>query len=241
MAPGRSCVGGVIVREVGKRNTWADDELCARPSTAVIAGLSLCERHEAHLRAWLERQLDERIAADERARAETIEQAVGRRLLALEAEKDAAHREASVIYYVRRSDGLIKIGTTARFSHRMAALRKEHGSLKILLTHPGDRDREQQLHLKFRELRVEGEWFRNTKRLAMWIRKCRMDPAIAHRQHAAVVDEDALKTLLRDGIRASLAASAERRAACKVDHEQPDEMFARLIRDGEWPPQEISA
>jgi hypothetical protein len=75
-----------------------------------------------------------------------------------------------VVYYLRRSDGLIKIGTTARFGARLSSLQGQHGPLQILLTHRGDRISEHGMHLKFADLRVgPSEWFRPGKDLLDWI------------------------------------------------------------------------
>jgi hypothetical protein len=69
-------------------------------------------------------------------------------------------REATV-YYVQRSDGLVKIGYTGRLlQYRLSALRREHGPLEVLATHKGGRDAERAQHAHFHHLRVVGEWFR---------------------------------------------------------------------------------
>jgi hypothetical protein len=52
---------------------------------------------------------------------------------------------------------------------------------------------------------------------------------------------DEIRLVLRDGIRASLAASAERRAVVKADWEHPDNMVRRMKAEGAWPPPKISA
>jgi hypothetical protein len=81
---------------------------------------------------------------------------------------------AEVVYYLlRESDGLIKIGTSTIFRNRLSGLRGEHGALRILLTHRGDRICEQGMHMRFRDLRVTGEWFRPGKPLVAWILEVR--------------------------------------------------------------------
>ena len=82
---------------------------------------------------------------------------------------------AEVVYYLlRESDGLIKIGTSTRFRVRLGELRAEHGTLRVLLTHRGDRICESGMHLRFRDLRVGGgEWFRPGKPLMAWILEVR--------------------------------------------------------------------
>lgn len=82
------------------------------------------------------------------------------RIARVRAERDARARKATV-YYVRRTDGLIKIGYTGReLRVRLYGLRREHGPLEVLTTHSGGYDAEQANHRRFAALRVTGEWFR---------------------------------------------------------------------------------
>jgi hypothetical protein len=82
---------------------------------------------------------------------------------------------AEIVYYLlRESDGLIKIGTSAVFRQRLGDLRAEHGTLRLLLTHRGDRECEQGMHRRFKDLRVGGgEWFLPGKPLMAWILEAR--------------------------------------------------------------------
>ncbi|HET9975584.1 MAG TPA: hypothetical protein VFQ68_45685 [Streptosporangiaceae bacterium] len=77
---------------------------------------------------------------------------------------------AEVVYYLlRESDGLIKIGTSTVLRQRLGDLRAEHGAIRLLLTHRGDRVSEHGMHVKFADFRVEGEWFRAVTPLMDWI------------------------------------------------------------------------
>ena len=69
----------------------------------------------------------------------------------------AAERSRSV-YYLRRSDGAIKIGVSGVLPERMRTLEKEHGPLELLASHPGGRASEALHHSLFAEYRLEGEW-----------------------------------------------------------------------------------
>lgn len=83
-----------------------------------------------------------------------------------------AHEPApgSVVYVLRReSDGLVKIGTSTRLDERVRTLRRVHGPLDLLFTLPGDRELESELHARFWQQRVEGEWFREETLLAGWV------------------------------------------------------------------------
>jgi hypothetical protein len=66
----------------------------------------------------------------------------------------------SDVYYVQRSDGLIKIGYSSQLGSRLGSLRLAHGPLTLLATHKGGRPAEDAQHEQFREHRVVGEWFR---------------------------------------------------------------------------------
>ena len=108
---------------------------------------------------------------EQRKIEETLEREMQVRLRrSHEAEMSSfAAKGSSIVYYVRRGDGAIKIGTTTKPADRWAALRWEHGPLEILLTHCGDGERERQMHARFADLRLEGEWFRAELELLMWI------------------------------------------------------------------------
>jgi len=80
---------------------------------------------------------------------------------AAKAKADKLRARAATVYYVRRGDGLVKIGYTGRdLRARLSQLRAEHGSLEVLATHRGGYVAEQANHRRFAALRVTGEWFR---------------------------------------------------------------------------------
>lgn len=64
------------------------------------------------------------------------------------------------IYFVRRKDGLVKIGFSARVAARIRHLSREHGPLDIIHMVDGDRAREKAIHRRFDACREFGEWFR---------------------------------------------------------------------------------
>lgn len=66
-----------------------------------------------------------------------------------------------MVYFIRRADGFIKIGTTACLTRRLAQLKAEHGpDLTVLAVIDGGPAREGGLHFRFSHLRADGEWFR---------------------------------------------------------------------------------
>ena len=67
-----------------------------------------------------------------------------------------------MIYFLRRSDGLVKIGTTKNFSARLVELERQYGKLELLGWSEGMRREEQLLHKQFDscQAKVDGlEWF----------------------------------------------------------------------------------
>ena len=86
--------------------------------------------------------------------------------------------ESSIVYYARRADGLIKIGTSRSPAVRFADLEREHGALVLLALHRGAHKEEHGMHRLFRDLRVEGEWFRPGLPLMEFILKARVKLAM---------------------------------------------------------------
>ena len=66
-------------------------------------------------------------------------------------------RQQSVVYYVRESPEIIKIGTTINLINRLSALRVDHDAL--LATEPGGRSLEQMRHKQFAHVSL-GKWER---------------------------------------------------------------------------------
>ena len=72
-----------------------------------------------------------------------------------------------MIYFIQnKSSGAVKIGTAINPVKRLAILQTGSvDSLVLLGTIPGNRDREAELHRRFRHLRIRSEWFQDTKEL----------------------------------------------------------------------------
>ena len=75
------------------------------------------------------------------------------------AEK-AARWANSIVYYVQRSDRMIKIGTSRVAPTRLGDLAREHGPLVLMASQVGARAEESAMHRKFKALHVGREWFR---------------------------------------------------------------------------------
>jgi hypothetical protein len=78
-----------------------------------------------------------------------------------------------MIYFLRRADGAIKIGTTEKCYARRSDLAKQHGNLELLGVMEGGREEEQALHNKFSHARLKGshktEWFNSCQELLDYI------------------------------------------------------------------------
>lgn len=68
---------------------------------------------------------------------------------------------AGKIYFLRRADGLIKVGYTGNLKRRIGQLSKSHGHLEVIKVVNGDRQREKRLHAALAQFNEFGEWFRD--------------------------------------------------------------------------------
>lgn len=95
----------------------------------------------------------------------------------------APERRASVVYFI--SDGeAVKIGISKNPTKRLAQLQTGHPRrLSILATLPGGADEEMQLHGRFREHRLHGEWFGDCPEIRSYI-ACNDNKRIAARAAA---------------------------------------------------------
>jgi hypothetical protein len=59
-----------------------------------------------------------------------------------------------IYFFLRRSDGRIKIGTTKDYHSRRYSLATQYGQIELLGLMEGDRKREQELHQQFAQYRV---------------------------------------------------------------------------------------
>lgn len=79
-------------------------------------------------------------------------------------------RESRVYLVQRDSDGAIKIGFTSDVMRRVKEVRKESSAeVSLLAVFPGDKPDELRIHGRFREARLDGEWFRPVPELLDFI------------------------------------------------------------------------
>lgn len=107
-------------------------------------------------------------------------------------------------YFIERSDGLIKIGFSAKPSSRIANHRREFGDIKILAVVPQSIAGEFDTHQKFAGLRVEGEWFRCSSNLLAYIRRVRKAGAKLAPSSVAPTPEQSSETAELDRMSLSL-------------------------------------
>ena len=88
------------------------------------------------------------------------------------AEK-AARWANSIVYYVQRPDGMIKIGTSRAAGSCLGAVARQHGQLVTMAFHTGARAEEAAVHRTFKALHIGGEWFRPEMALLEHIAKVR--------------------------------------------------------------------
>jgi hypothetical protein len=73
-----------------------------------------------------------------------------------------ADLNGSMVYFLQRQDGLIKIGRSVNVQKRIVALECSAGPLVLLASIPGGVRVEAKLHERFEEARKFGEWFQPT-------------------------------------------------------------------------------
>jgi hypothetical protein len=140
-------------------------DLCRAPATEEIGDSEMCRHHYDRAMEWFyKRSIDlprryQRQLEDER------------RQVAADARLAAEAR--SIVYYLRRTDGLIKIGTSTTHRARFSSLRREHGELSLLLAYAGGYKEEADAHGRFAAARVTGEWFRPELPLLLTILRLR--------------------------------------------------------------------
>jgi hypothetical protein len=140
--------------------------LCGLPATAAVSNIPVCADHYGVVLRW-HRELS---AREEEARKQLEAEIDAETDAAREAEMRTWAAEGSqIVYYLRRGDGAVKIGTSANPGSRFDALVREHGDLHLLLTHCGDYGREREMHHRFADLCIRGEWFRPEPPLLEWI------------------------------------------------------------------------
>ena len=81
----------------------------------------------------------------------------------------------SWIYFVQPGDEpFVKIGYARDIGRRLCSMRTDnHRALRVLVLFQGTKDSEERLHLRFKEHRARGEWFRLEGTLAETIRMVR--------------------------------------------------------------------
>lgn len=162
--------------------------VCGRDAVAAIGSAGVCEYHLEVTTKWvLDRE--KAIDSEKMARVESLREA--------EMQTWAADGSQVVYYLHRPSDGAIKIGTSKGFTKRHRDLVKEHGELRLLLSHCGDHPREKEMHRKFDALAIGNEWFRPGVELLEWIVAVRRKPVNNRTKLPETVRLGVVQALLR--------------------------------------------
>lgn len=128
---------------------------CARGADGEqLLGLDLCWQHGKQLREEIQRAALHDRGLWQEALAELRKEEFAER-----SRKQHEQARSADVYYVQRTDGLIKIGWSGNLRSRLNTLRREHGHLTLLATHSGGVEAEAAQHKRFAHLRETGEWF----------------------------------------------------------------------------------
>ncbi|MDO8288193.1 MAG: GIY-YIG nuclease family protein [Parvibaculum sp.] len=80
------------------------------------------------------------------------------------------------IYFIGGDDGRVKIGYTIDLRARLSSLQTGSSrKLMVLLTFPGEREREIELHRQFDSDRLHGEWFAVSPAIKDFMDSCKSD------------------------------------------------------------------
>jgi len=85
------------------------------------------------------------------------------------------------VYFMQRADGMVKIGSSLDVPARQRVLESAAGPLEVLLALPGDRVLETELHERFAEARVHGEWFNPVSDLLEYINNAKLCKVVQNR------------------------------------------------------------
>jgi Meiotically up-regulated gene 113 len=140
-------------------------DLCGQPATERVGDSDLCPYHFGRALDWFYKRKIELPKELQREHEESLRQAAEARRLAAEAR--------SIVYYLQRADGLIKIGFSTSYPTRLKSLRVEYGELRLLLAYAGSRKEEAEAHNRFAAAHVMGEWFRPSLPLLLEIQRLR--------------------------------------------------------------------
>jgi hypothetical protein len=140
-------------------------DLCGEPATEWVGDSDLCPHHFGRALNWFYKRKIELPKERQREHEESLRQAAEARRLAAEAR--------SIVYFLRRGDGVIKIGFSTNYPARLNNLRGQHGPLRLLLAYAGGRREESEAHHRFAAACAGGEWFRPVLPLLLEVQRLR--------------------------------------------------------------------
>jgi len=149
-------------------------QICGQKGTRLVAGMQVCDLHYKRFLKWIElntgrkvvtakeveRELHKERMRLDRERSAQQRKLDAERIRAEEAAREAERMKYSVVYYVQRPDGMIKIGTSRAPGVRLESIGRKHGALLVMALHSGAHAEESAVHRRFNALHIGGEWFR---------------------------------------------------------------------------------
>jgi Meiotically up-regulated gene 113 len=140
-------------------------DICAAPAVEEIGDSELCRHHYNRAMKWFYERKIELPLRYQRQLEESRRKAAEEARLAAEAR--------SIVYFLRRGDGIIKIGFSASYPSRLNSLQAKHGPLRLLLAYAGGRKEESEAHDRYASLCVGGEWFRPSVPMLLDVQRLR--------------------------------------------------------------------
>lgn len=126
-----------------------------------------------------------------------------------------------MIYFAQRQDGLIKIGRSDNVAARMATLSSKISSqLRVLKVIEGHSTEEFNLHTRFKDIRVFGEWFSPSSDLVSFI---------DGQEGCEFRDSPIPDGYVRMSVVVSETANVEIKKLAKLDRRSASEYIAKLI------------
>jgi len=164
----KTCTSGIILALAGQPPTmellltWLDND---RISQAALGALvRTWHRGDAAVTAAVHTELHACGVVD---MAGGVLPQPARRVPRQSEPESTAVAKGSVVYYLRRPDGAVKIGFSKNLTHRIERLEKVYGPLTLLAKEPGGKTAETARHRRFQHLQITDapswqgtEWFR---------------------------------------------------------------------------------
>lgn len=145
----------------------SDGRRCRRGGSPFFSALVLCRQHQGVFIEDLRSAVQEPEDRYDEWLRDTAHEALATVAHAERAQREAARRAASLVYFVQR-DGFVKIGYSSDLKQRMQQISTGSSLIEGMTVGPVDllatiedagEETERWLHQRFGHLRIGGEWF----------------------------------------------------------------------------------